>query len=145
MKNLKFIIITVILITGIVFAVKSSLAAYGTDDMVTVKGSFTNVTRPNITLKAEDGNDYLIHLGPIWYWEDNNYSLTLNSNVEIYGKLEPGKKEIYAYSIIVDGKTIKLVDDSGNPLWWNDGKGKNRGNGWGMGYERGGRCIRRNK
>jgi len=103
------------------------------DDKVTVTGTFTNLTRPNVTLKTDDGTEYLIHIGPVWFWDENKYSINSNSAAEIYGKLESDKKEIYAYTIKQDGATIKLADDNGNPLWWNNGKGKNRGNEWGRG------------
>ena len=137
MKKIKLIALLAVIISLSVFFLKTALFAADSDDMVTVKGTFTNVTRPNITLKAEDGTDYIIHLGHNWYWEENKYELTLNANAEIYGKLATGTKEIYAHKITVNGIEIKLVDDKGDPLWWKDGKGKNRDNGWGMGYGRG--------
>ena len=127
MKKTKFIMLLAI----IVFAAITAFSIQ--DDKVTVSGTFTDITRPNITLKADDGNEYLIHIGPIWYWNENKYSINSNSSAEIYGKLETGKKEIYAYTIKQDGVTINLADENGNPVWWKDGQGKNRNDNWGQG------------
>ena len=138
MKNIKKITLFALLTVVCIFAFKASFAD-ATDDVITVKGVFTNITRPNVTLKSVDGTDYTIHLGPYWYWDDNNYSISLNSDAEIYGKLESGTKDIYAYKITQNDKAIKLVDDDNNPLWWNSNGGKHKGNrdGWGRGNGKG--------
>ena len=137
MKKTGLITLFALIISLSILTLRTTLIAGDSDDMVTVKGTFTNVTRPNITLKAEDGSEYIIHLGPIWFWEENKYELTLNTNAEVYGKLKTGVKEIYAHKITMNGTEIKLVDDKGDPLWWKDGKGRNRDDSWGMGYGRG--------
>jgi hypothetical protein len=142
MKHIWNISIFVILAIAGLFIYQTAFAV--STDVVTVKGTFTNITRPNVTLKTSEGTEYLIHLGPYWYWEDNGYSITLNSEAEVYGRLEQGN-EIYAYKITQEGRTIQLVDDSNNPLWWQTKKGK--GKGWSMGSGRGmgngrGNCLR---
>jgi len=137
MKKTKFIMLFAIIITIATITAFTAFPTLVQDELVTVTGTFTDITRPNITLKADDGSEYLIHIGPIWYWDENKYSINSNSSAEIYGRLVSGKKEIYAYSIKQGGVTIKLADDSGNPLWWNDGKGKNRNNDWGNDQKKG--------
>lgn len=103
-----------------------SAAASIADDTITIKGVFTDVTRPVIKFKTDDGIEYQVHAGPYWYWEENKYTLQVNSSAEITGKKESGLNEIYAFTIIQDGKTIKLVDDNNNPLWWKSGSGNKR-------------------
>jgi hypothetical protein len=141
MEKIKFAALFVLFAAISTLLLRDTLLANYSDDKVTVKGTFTNITRPDVTLKAEDGNEYTIHLGPVWYWEENNYFLTLNSEAEVTGRRESGTKNIYAYSVNINGTTIKLVDDNNNPLWWNSdrGKGKGWGNGKGKNYPAG-RC-----
>ncbi len=148
MNRIKYISIIALTVFMSALFVKASYFSAAPNDIVTVKGEFTSITRPDVTLKDNSGTEYKIHLGPYWYWDDNGYSVSLSAETEIYGKLASGTNEIYAYTITQNGKTIKLVDDNNNPLWWNSGKGRGDGNGWGMGnkncpgYGSQGRCGR---
>ncbi len=104
------------------------------NDVQTISGTVTDNVRPCGTLKGDDGSEYTIHLGPIWYWEDNNYELKLSA-VQIKG--EVSGKDIYPYEIIQDGKTMVFTDDKGVPKWNKDGKGRGYGKGYGRGNGRG--------
>lgn len=125
MEYLKRAVFAFLVVSIGIFIYQSAIAA-NADDTITLKGVFTDVTRPVVKFKTDDGTDYQVHVGPYWYWEENKYIIQVNSNAEIFGKKEPGLNEIYAFSIIQDGKTIKLVDDNNNPLWWKSGTGNKR-------------------
>jgi len=124
MKSLIALILVVASATIIFTGFKSG------GDVQTISGTVTDNVRPCGKLTGEDGSEYTIHLGPIWYWEDNNYELKLSS-VQIKG--EVSGKDIYPYEIVQDGKTMVFTDDKGIPKWNKDGKGRGYGKGYGRG------------
>lgn len=126
MNYLKRAVFAFLVVSIGIFIYQSAIAA-SADDNVTIKGVFTDVTRPVVKFKTDDGTEYQVHVGPYWFWDENKYSLQVNSNAEVFGKKESGSNEIYAFTIMQDGKTIKLVDDNNNPLWWKSGTGNNKG------------------
>ncbi len=112
---------TVLLGATVVMAQESRRGAarerWDSDEMVTLKGEITNVLLPLATLKSES-KEYTVHLGPIWYWKDNNYKME-KGEVEIRGEVENenGALHLYPYKI-TQGKTIiELADDDGVPNW----------------------------
>jgi hypothetical protein len=87
------------------------------DEIVTLKGEVTNVVLPMATLKSES-KEYTVHLGPIWYWKDNNYKLE-KGEVEIRGEVENenGALHLYPYKITQGKAIIELANDEGVPNW----------------------------
>ena len=128
MKKIKSIILlslAVILISAL------SIKSYGTfsGDIKTIKGTITSVDHPIAKLKAEDGKEYTVYMGPYWYWEENNYSLSIDKAAEIKGEIQGN--EIYPFNISQDEKNIILTDENGSPNWSNSDcpyKGWGRGN-----------------
>jgi hypothetical protein len=143
---------------------------WGNDNVQTISGTITDNTRPCGFIKADDGKTYKVHMGPIWYWDQNNYALAL-TNATIKGNLKVvnGENEIYPYVITQDSKTMTFTDDNGIPKWsqgnctgngkgncWKNnnsncngrgngnccriGNGNGNGNGWGRGN-----CQNKNK
>lgn len=125
-------IILIVLISGYSFTKRNS-------DVQTISGTITNVNHPIATLKTDDGKEYTIHMGPYWFWNDNNYSLSTNTVAEIKG--EVNGTDIYPWTILQNSKTMTFTDDKGTPKWGNgncpyrdgSGKGRGNGNGWGRG------------
>ena len=117
----------------IVFA----FTAFKSGDVQTITGTITDNVRPCGSIKADDGKEYKVHLGPIWYWEDNKYELKLTS-ASIKGEIDG--TDIYPYEITQDGKTMTFTDENGNPKWYGrngQGRGNCPGRGNGNGYGRG--------
>ncbi|MBZ0202953.1 MAG: hypothetical protein K8I03_08060 [Ignavibacteria bacterium] len=111
-------------------------------DVQTISGTVTDNQRPCGKLVTSDGNEYTIHLGPYWYWEENKYVLNL-STAQIKGDVKGN--DIYPYEIVQDGNTMVFTDDKGVPKWNKDGKGRGYGKGNGKGYGKGdgrGNCPR---
>ena len=104
-----------------------------TGDTVTLKGEITNVLNPLATLKTND-KEYTVHMGPIWYWKQENLKLE-KGKVEIIGEQEEieGQWHLYPSKIIQGKNTIGLVTDDGFPKWANMRFGKGR-----LGNRRGG-------
>ena len=117
-----------LILSGIVIFL-FALTSFSQNNVQTISGTVTDNVRPCGAITSNDGTLYTIHLGPVWYWNDNNYELKL-STVQIKGYVDGN--DIWPYEIIQDGKTMKFADDNGNPLWSN-GKGNGKGNGWGKG------------
>jgi hypothetical protein len=145
---------TLLLVTAYTFAQKGSWK-WGNDNVQTISGTITDNDRPCGFLKADDGKIYKIHLGPVWYWTQNDYALTLTS-ATIKGNVKEvnGEYDIYPYTITQNSKTMTFTDENGIPKW-SQGKGNGNGrgncygkdNGNGNGWGRGncGKCPCRNK
>lgn len=144
--------VKLILTLMIMFIVSSAFAqrTLNPDNIKTISGTITSVDHPIAKFKADDGTEYDLRMGPYWYWQNNNYSLT-NTNATVKGEvgIKNGVNEIYPSEIEQNGTTIKLTDDKGYPLWSNGGKAWNKGNGkgWkkgnGKGWNGKGQCWKR--
>jgi hypothetical protein len=146
MRNL-LIVLSVVIITIFVFTQKS-MTQWGNNDVKSISGTITDNQRPCAFLKGSDGNTYRVHMGPVWYWNQNNYDLKL-SDATIKGdvKVVNGEYNIYPYTIEQGEVKMVFTDDNGVPKWRN---GKGNGNGWGKGNccngnGRGNGNCRRNK
>jgi len=87
------------------------------DEVVTLKGEITKVLAPLATFKSE-GKEYTVHLGPSWYWRENDYKLETGA-VEIRGEVETEEGELHLYPhALTQGKnTITLAGEDGAPKW----------------------------
>lgn len=145
MKTTLFLTVILVLIASITFAQRSDNQGeyYDVDDVKTVSGEFTSTDRPDAKFKSDDGTEYILHLGPYWYWQDNNYEVTTYTATEIKGEVKQvnGQYELYPWTIEQSGNSMYFADDNGVPKW-SKGKGK-RGNRNGKG-NRGNRGNRRN-
>jgi len=143
--KVKFILtVFLMLFTASVFAQRT----LNPDNIQTLNGTITNVDHPIAKFKTDEGKEYDLRMGPYWFWQNNNYSLTVNTNASVKGEIKNvnGKNEIYPFEIQQKGITIKLADENGLPLWSKGGKGKNNSYGWkkANGKNRGrGQCWRR--
>lgn len=71
-----------------------------------------------IALKTSDGNK-IIHLGPSWYLEQQDFQLKIGDKVSVRGRLidAEGSSFTIAENIQKGGETLLLRDESGFPLW----------------------------
>ena len=137
MKTL-FLILTILLLTTATFAQRAN-KQWSNENVQTISGTITDNQRPTAILKGTDGNEYIVHLGPIWFWNDNNYNLLL-SEATIKGnvKTTKGNYHLYPFTIEQNGNKITLADDNGVPKW---GNRNNNGKGWRNSNENGrGNC-----
>jgi len=89
---------------------------WGNDNVQTISGTVTDNSRPCGFIKADDGKVYKVHMGPVWYWDQNNYALALTL-ATIKGNIVTGngENEIYPFVITQNDKTLTLADDNGYP------------------------------
>lgn len=125
-----------LILTLLVMFMATSVFAQRTlnpENIKTITGTIINVNHPVAKFKADDGTEYDVRMGPYWYWENNNYSLTTNISATIKGEtsINNSVNEIYPFEIEQNGTTIKLADEKGFTLWSNGGKGWNKGKGYG--------------
>lgn len=87
------------------------------DKIVTLKGEITNVLPPLARFKCE-GKEYTVHLGPLWYWRENDYKLEAGA-VELRGEVEPeeGELRFYPHAITQGKNVITLAGEDGAPKW----------------------------
>ncbi|MBA2848403.1 hypothetical protein G4V39_03745 [Thermosulfuriphilus ammonigenes] len=81
----------------------------------TIRGRVLDINPPVARVQGEDGQVYNVRLGPIWYWRDNNYSLSTGEQVEIIGYRQGNL--IFPRLIRANGREITLRDQNGFPLW----------------------------
>jgi len=141
MKSL-FLTLAILFIATSGFAQRAN-KQWGNENVQTISGTIYDNSRPTSYMKTGDGTYYKIHLGPIWYWNDNNYSLSL-SDATIKGNVKTikGEYHLFPFTIEQGGTKIILADDNGVPKWGNS-KGRNNEMQNGNGYGRGnGNCCR---
>lgn len=156
MKTLKSIIALIFLFSLTVssFAQRSDDKSenWDVDNVITLSGNFTSVTHPIATFKGDDGNEYEVHMGPIWFWNENGYELKANNSAQIKGEVKQvqNRYELYPWKITQDNSTIDITDENSVPKWSKGNKGKNfkgnknrDGNKKGRGYN--GNCPYGNK
>jgi len=73
-------------------------------------------------------------LGPWWYWEQQNITLSKDQELSVTGSLAQGKDgSFYLFAQRIenrsDGKTITLRSETGVPLWSRNGSGNHGGMG----------------
>ena len=151
MKNL-LMLLAFLLLTTVAFAQRAN-NQWSNENVQTVSGTITDNQRPSGSLKTSDGTEYIVHLGPVWFWNNNNYNLSL-SDASIKGNVKTinGQNHLYPFTIEQNGNKIVLADDNGTPKWGSNkgngnrnGNGNGRGNCWGNGNGNGngrGNCWR---
>ncbi len=92
---------------------------YDQDEVKTINGTVTKVDHPYATLKGDDGKEYQVHLGPLWYWQREKLELKPNVKTQIKGEVDEVKSayHLYPWEIVQDGKTMVLADEDGVPSW----------------------------
>jgi hypothetical protein len=92
---------------------------YNQDEVKTINGTVVTVDHPYAALKGDDGKEYQVHMGPIWYWQREQLELKPNAKAQIKGEVEEvkGAYHLYPWEIVQDGKTMALADKDGVPNW----------------------------
>jgi hypothetical protein len=81
-------------------------------------------------LKTDQGS-LLVHLGPGWYLDDNKFTVKAGDTLEATGSKVTlnNQPALIAREVTVNGKTLKLRDDQGLPVWRGMGPGPGMGPG----------------
>ncbi|MFZ1323010.1 MAG: hypothetical protein WAT71_15740 [Ignavibacteria bacterium] len=124
MKTL-ILTLTIFLFSYNAFAQKANYK-WSNENVKSISGTVYDNSRPTSYMLTEDGTYYKIHLGPIWFWNNNNYTIQTGF-VKIKGNVkdENGIFNIYPFTIEQNGSTIILADDNGLPKWNKRGRGNN--------------------
>jgi len=82
------------------------------------------MTLQEVFLKTDQGS-LRVHLGPAWYLEQQQAALKVGDAMEVTGSKVTLNQEptIIAKELRVNGKTVKLRDEQGFPLWRGMGPG----------------------
>ena len=127
MKNSLVILIITFSISISIFSQNrnNAINRWSSSKAITVSGEIVNVQHPIAELKSKDGQTFEMRLGPIWFWNKNNYELKAGEKAEVKGTVaeQNGKLYLFPSTIIQNGKTIKLTGDTGLPLWSGGGNG----------------------
>lgn len=140
MKKLVMMsLILVLMVAAAVWAQSGRRAQ--TADAVTLKGEITNVLKPLAQFKAA-GKEYTVHLGPLWYWNQEKLELAKGA-AEIVGETEEvdGAWHLYPNKIVQGKVEIVLASDDGTPKWSQSSKGTRMGGRGGHGCGHHQRCC----
>ena len=85
------------------------------DEIAPMKGMSYGV---HLTLKTSDGV-LSIHLGPVWYLENQEIKIEPKDQLEIRGSriMMDGKPALVAAEVTRGDEVLKLRDDNGIPVW----------------------------
>ncbi len=141
--------IGILVLTGFVLSQGYGPCGYGcyswnSDKLVVVQGELISVAPTQIKLKTQDRNRiYNLYMGPFWYFSRIGLKISPGDIIRVKGYQVQNSSgyHMYVSEVIVGGKTYRLRDQNGRPLWWDyRGKanipGRNRGSGAGMGKGR---------
>lgn len=99
------------------------------DSMVTIDGTISNVGafRPadnaalglRLKVKDKDGKTHIVYAGPRQWAMQQDVDWETGKNVKVKGSKTQvdGKQVIMASEITIEGKTLRIRDDEGKPLW----------------------------
>ncbi len=98
--------------------------AVETDSMRSIRGVVTGIESsgpwgPVASVQTGAG-EVAVYTAPEQFLEENGLTLERNQRIEIRGaplKSSVEEHGLVAYEIIVNGVTVRLRDDLGNPLW----------------------------
>lgn len=98
------------------------------------RGSGMDMKFREILLKTDKGS-IMVHLGPIWYIDQQKFAVKAGDTLEVTGSQVTlnNQPAIIARDIQINGKTLKLRDDQGLPTWRGMGRGSGMGPGGGQG------------
>ena len=106
-------------------------------EKVTLEGTIADTGRPTAALKVGD-EEYILHLGPLWHQERDEYPFKVGQAVKVTGVVEDiyGKLHIHPFTIESEGKSITLFDEDNAPIWGGC-YGHGPGHGWHDEYDYG--------
>lgn len=101
---------------------------YDTKTVETINGEITSIDKmqskngknEGIHLVLKTNNEKIpVHLGPSWFIDKQDIKFALNDKLSVKGSrvTYKDKPAIIAAEISKDGKTLKLRDDNGIPVW----------------------------
>ena len=87
-----------------------------------------------VRLKTDQGS-LIVHLGPAWYLDQEKFAVKAGDTLEITGSKVTlnNQPAVIAREVKIEGKTWKLRDDQGVPVWRGMGRGPGGGKGMGPG------------
>jgi hypothetical protein len=87
-----------------------------------------------VALKTDQG-DITVHLGPAWYQDQKKFTVKVGDTMAATGSKVTLNQQpaLLAREVTVNGKTLKLRDEQGIPLWRGTGMGPGAGSGQGPG------------
>ncbi len=96
----------------------------GIEQFTPVGGAF-----PGLHLLMQDeGETVSIHLGPVWFIEDQEIQIQIGDHVRVLGSsvLFDGKRAIIAAEVVEGSDTLSLRYPNGVPVWSRGGGGRRR-------------------
>ena len=133
--------LAVLALTAVAFSQQGwRMQNWDKEKVVTLEGKITDADRPIVTMDS-NGKEYIIHLGPVGYWQDKGVKIEKDTPIKITGMVveNNGKMNIYPQTVTIEGKELKLADESGVPAWAGNGhRGGKAGSGWRHGQGRNG-------
>jgi hypothetical protein len=95
-----------------------------------IEGIMLDPAAPLATMAVEK-ETIVLHLGPVWFWEENDFFLEEGEELVVEGEVErvDGIRHVYPNKLVLRNRTIELASESGIPLWSRGAAGRGRGAG----------------
>jgi len=91
-------------------------------EWVTVEGQVTAMDDGEIVVQTAEANALTLHTGPEWYWEANDYQVSIGDELKVSGFYHEDEFEIGQIENLTSGQLITLRDSDGRPLWAGQGR-----------------------
>ncbi len=123
-----------LVLAGMAFSQGYGPCGYGcynwdSSKLVWVEGKLISVAPTQIRLRVEAQNRvYNLYMGPYWYFSRIGLRLNTGDVVKVRGYVlqTSAGYNLYVAEVVKDGKTYRLRDQNGRPLWW-DYRGRGQG------------------
>jgi hypothetical protein len=117
LKSLLSALLLTILLTGSLQAEQADTIS-ADDAMVELTGTVTDPSRP-LGLMVIGDQEMVLHLGPIWFWEEFDLYLKKGEELKVTGEIEvvDGVTHLYPNLIELEDRVIELASESGIPRW----------------------------
>ena len=108
-------------------------------EVVIIEGIVLEPAAPLATMAVEK-ESIVLHLGPVWFWEENDLFLEEGEELIVEGEVErvDGVLHVYPNKLVLRNRIIALASESGIPLWSRGAAGRGRGAGHNSDSDRGG-------
>ena len=123
--------LVVIILASVAFAYPGwRIRNWDKEKITTLEGKIIDADRLFITMESS-GKEYILHLGPIGYWQKKGIKAEKGNSVKVTGMVVgiDGKMNAYPQTLTIEGKELKIADENGVPAWAGTGRGYHAGYG----------------
>ena len=101
-------------------------------DWLSYKGTLSDITNNNMTLRTNDGQLIALQLGQPRFREEQGITLVAGDLIKVSGYWQGDQFRVGTLTKTMTDETMLLLDPNGRPLWGGPGRGNGSGSGQGQ-------------